>query len=583
MTSVRRQSLAGRLLVTYAVTVVVVLGLLGFLVERFAREALLEGVEYGLEEQAYLVAEAISRSDEAVAAVVEGLAPQVDARVTVVDADGVVLADSHADPAQMENHGQRPEVADAYRGEVGVDRRVSATTGFAQTYVAIPGPDGQVVRLSLPANVVNAPIGEFRGRLIWIVAVAAVVGVVVVGLVARLLARPLGRLSEATSEIAAGDLEVDVPRAAVAELDDLARSIQQMEDELGARIAEAESERLTLGVVLDALPQGTLLVGADDRIVYANRSVVAMLGPVPDGLEGVVPFRIQEVVRRAREQGESVDVDTEHGRPARILRIIAEPFEDGRALVVVSDVTERRRVDDVRRDFVTNASHELKTPVASILAAAETLQVALERAPERVGQFAGQIEVSARSLSRLVSDLLDLSRLESRTSERHQLDLAEVVAREVATVAPRAEERGVELESHVEAATVIGSDADLGLAVRNLLDNALRYTDPGGRVTVRLERQGTEAVLAVSDTGVGIPQRDLGRVFERFYRIDEARSRATGGTGLGLSIVRHVVEAHGGEVSVDSELGAGSTFTVRLPVAVPGSGDLSPVDGGGGE
>lgn len=562
----RRQSLAGRLLITYAVTVLVVLLAVGFFVERSAREALLEGVEYGLAQQAALVAETLADTDGEVGPEVQRLSAEVDARITVIDADGVVLADSMADPAQMENHADRPEVAAAYRGEVGVDRRVSESTGFAQTYVAIPASEGRVVRLSLPSNVVNAPIADFRVRLLVIVATVAVVGVVVVAVVARRLVRPLQRLSDATSTIAEGELEVDVPRAAVTELDDLSRSIQRMEDQLGARIQEVESEQMTLGAVLNALPQGTLLVDADDAVLYANRSLEAILGPVPDTLEQVVPFRLQEMVRRAREEGKVVDLDVEHGWPVRVLRVIASPFEDGRVLVVVSDVTERRQVDTVRRDFVTNASHELKTPVASILASAETLQVALEKAPERVPEFAARIETSARAMSRLVSDLLDLSRLETRPPTIAAVQLHDVVTAEAAKVRREMAKREVELVVSVEAVTVSGSVSDLGLAVRNLLDNALRYTDRGGRVTVQLERRDDEAVLTVADTGVGIPQRDLGRVFERFYRIDEARSRATGGTGLGLSIVRHVVESHGGEVGVESELGAGSTFTVRLPV-----------------
>lgn len=562
----RTQSLAGRLLLTYAVTVLAVLTVLGFLVERSAREALLEGVEYSLAEQAYLVAEAISAETADVSSIVDRLAPRVDARVTIIDSDGVVVADSHADVARLENHATRPEVVAAYRGETGVDRRMSESTGFDQTYVAIPGPNGHVVRLSLPANVVNAPVADFRARLILIVTTAAVVGVVVVALVARRLARPLERLSEATSTISQGDLAVEVPRASVAELDELGRSIQRMEDQLGTRIDEAEAERVTLGVVLDALPQGTLLIDRDDGVLYANPTLVDLLGPVPDTLEQVVPFRIQEAVRRARAEKQVVDFDIEHGRPVRLLRVIASPFEDERALVVVSDVTERRRVDDVRRDFVTNASHELKTPVSSILASAETLQLALERAPERVPEFAGQIEVSARALSRLVSDLLDLSRLEARQFRFEPVPLADVIAAEVEAMFRAAAEQGLSIEVYGEPVTVLGSASDLGLAVRNLLNNALRYTDSGGRVTIRLERKAEEAVLTVADTGIGIPQRDLARVFERFYRIDDARSRATGGTGLGLAIVRHVVEMHGGGVTVESELGAGSTFTVRLPL-----------------
>ncbi|MFO7294100.1 MAG: ATP-binding protein, partial [Actinomycetes bacterium] len=396
--------------------------------------------------------------------------------------------------------------------------------------------------------------------------VAAAIGVLVVAFVARRLARPLTELAEQASAVARGDLDIDVRRSSLAELDDLGRAIASVATELGERLRDIENERKTLELVLDSMPQGTLLVGADGAVLYANQSFGQLLGPVPDSLEQVVPFRIQEVVRRARSSGEQVDVDVEHGLPARILRVIASPFDDGRALVVVSDVTDRRRIDEMRRDFVTNASHELKTPVASILAAAETLRLAVEKAPERVPQFAAQIEAAARSLAQLVNDLLDLSRLEGRRSEHGPVELGALVADEVDRVRGFAEEKGVRLESDLSEAWVLGSEPDLGLAIRNLLDNAVRYTNRGGSVTVRVLAVEDEAVVSVEDTGVGIARRDLGRVFERFYRVDVARSRATGGTGLGLSIVKHVVESHAGEVSVQSELGRGSVFTIRLPL-----------------
>ncbi len=565
MASPRRRSLAGRLLLTYAVAVLVVLGLMGFFVERSSRSALLGELEEGLTQQALTLADVLPDDAGDIVADVDQLAADLDARVTVIDPDGAVVADSLHDPADMENHADRPEVQAALSGQVGIDRRLSATTGFRQLYVAVRGANGRVVRLSLPENTVTARVTPFRSQLLLIVALAGLFGILVVALVARFLARPLVRLADAASGLAEGNLDIDPPRSSVAELDRLGRSLRTVAEELGSRLAEVEGERRTLGVVLDALPQGTLLLDRGGDVLYANRSLEALLGPVPVHLDQVVPFRVQEMVRRAVAEGRVVDQDMEHGRPPRILRVIASPFEDDRVLVVVSDVTDRRRVDDVRRDFVTNASHELKTPVASILASSEALEMALERAPDRAVQFAQQIGSSARSLARLVADLLDLSRLESREGDREEVALAETVTTEVERVAELAERRGVSLRAETSDVEVLGSAADLALAVRNLLDNAVRYTDEGGEVVARVERQGDDAVLSVTDTGAGISQRDLERIFERFYRVDVARSWATGGTGLGLSIVRHVVEAHGGTLGVVSELGVGSTFTVRLP------------------
>jgi two-component system sensor histidine kinase SenX3 len=246
-------------------------------------------------------------------------------------------------------------------------------------------------------------------------------------------------------------------------------------------------------------------------------------------------------------------------------------------LVVVTDVTDARRLERVRRDFVANASHELKTPAASIQAAAETLLAVARDDPSAVPRFASQLEREAVRLSRIVADLLDLSRLESGSELPEPVRL-DVIAREEAERAgDRAVEAGVDVEVvSAGPVTVDGGARDLSLLVRNLIDNAIRHTEAGGRVTVDTLEQAGRVTLTVTDTGVGIPARDLPRIFERFYRVDRARSRETGGTGLGLSIVRHVAENHRGSVAVTSELGTGSSFVVTLPAATSAADDSGP-------
>jgi two-component system, OmpR family, sensor histidine kinase SenX3 len=284
-------------------------------------------------------------------------------------------------------------------------------------------------------------------------------------------------------------------------------------------------------------------------------------------LSGLVPFSFQNALLDAREKGSTTVVLAEHGKPVRQLRGIATPFaDDKRILLVVVDVTERERAASVRRDFVANASHELKTPVSAIIASSEALQLAVARGDDSAVGFARQIEGSARQLDRLVADLLDLSRLERDEPELDPLSLDHLVQEEVERVRPVADEQGIDLTLEVSPVRVAGSRRDVAIAVRNLLDNAIRYTPSGGSIGAQLQVVEHDAVLRVRDTGEGIPTRDLDRVFERFYRVDNARARATGGTGLGLAIVKHVVESHGGSVSVESELGAGSIFTVHLPI-----------------
>lgn len=345
--------------------------------------------------------------------------------------------------------------------------------------------------------------------------------------------------------------------------------------DLNERLAVAGGHLAEERSALEAMPEGVVLFDGAGRIALANLPAARLLGHVPQTSEGFLPLDLREAVRAARAERQPRTAELKTGAPPRLLRADAVPAaEDGSVLLVLRDVTEARHLEAVRRDFVANASHELKTPVASIRAAAETLRTAASEDPEAVARFAERIEREAVRLSRIVSDLLDLSRLETGgEAETEEVALEALVEDEVERARPAAEEAGVRLTLEVAPVPLVrGSARDLALMARNLLDNAVAYTRAGGRVDVAVRREGDEVVLTMADTGIGIPSRDLDRIFERFYRVDRARSRETGGTGLGLSIVRHVVDNHGGSVRVRSELGRGSTFEVRLPVLAEPSG-----------
>jgi len=325
--------------------------------------------------------------------------------------------------------------------------------------------------------------------------------------------------------------------------------------------------------LLAALADGVVFI-QDGRVAYRNPAADQLLGaPLPESVERFSPTVLARLVDRAPSEGR-VEDQFERGAPSRWIEAIARPFADGAGgvLLVLRDVTERRRVEAMRRDFVADASHELKTPVASIQAAAETLVRALDDDPVAARHFALQVQATAGRLSQMVTDLLDLSRVESEQPEVEQVDLGSLVGKEVDRVADRAEVAGLDLVVESTSVVVMASRKDLRLAVRNLLDNAIAYTDDGGVVKVYVAQEAEDAVVTVADTGVGIPGRDLSRLFERFYRVDDARNRHSGGTGLGLSIVRHVANRHGGRVEVESELGQGSTFRLRLPLSRGGPG-----------
>jgi two-component system sensor histidine kinase SenX3 len=350
----------------------------------------------------------------------------------------------------------------------------------------------------------------------------------------------------------------------------LAADVERAENLLRESERTSRGERQVQDLILGSMEEGVLLFDRRGRTVFANAAAATHLGSTPAEAGALLPIDLQRAARRAGSLGEVVRVAVETGTPSRWLRATAMPVgDDGSVLLVIRDVTEARRIDQVRRDFVANASHELKTPAAAIQAAAETIRSATYDDPDAVPRFARQLELDAYRLSRIVADLLDLSRLETGSDLTEGLRFHAIVRDEAQRFRAPAAQAGLTLTVDApDVPAVRGSAGDLSLLVRNLVDNAIRYTKPGGQVSVRVAAAEDHVRLTVSDEGVGIPSRDLPRVFERFYRVDRARSRDTGGTGLGLSIVKHVTENHGGTVRVASELGRGTTFEVRLPTLV---------------
>lgn len=569
-----RANLSRRFLVYYAVAYLVLIGLMAVIVDRGVRTALVSEVDDNLLTGARLAARSLPQDGDGYQEWAAATFHASRFRTTLIARDGTVLADSHSSPAVMENHADRPEVRTALGGEIGRDNRVSESTGFDQRYVALPIEDGVVVRASVPTRVIDNDLGTVRRSVVVTATVLGLLGVAVVAFLARRLAHPISELTDQARAVAEGDNQVNPRRHTVWELDELGQAISTMADRVGERLTVAEQTTATLEVVLGALPQATVLFDADDRVVYANPSAYSILGAVPDELSGLSPLQFQNTVREARESRDQVSRVLDHGSPARRLRGLATPFAgDKRVLLMVVDITERERTDSIRRDFVANASHELKTPVSTIIASSEALQMALERGDSSASAFAERIEDSARQLDRLVGDLLDLSRLEKDDPELSPVRVDHLVRDEVERIRGEADDKGLGVELVAQPVIAMVNHRDVAIATRNILDNAVRYTPEGGSISVEVRRESDDAVISVTDTGEGIPTRDTERIFERFYRVDSARSRATGGTGLGLSIVKHVAESHGGRVSVESELGLGSTFTVRLPA--DGDGEAS--------
>lgn len=510
---------------------------------------------------------------------------RIGRRITVILPGGRVVADTEQDPALMENHAGREEVAEALRTGLGQSLRHSYTVNKDMLYVALRmrstrwGGDA-VLRAAVSLVVVDAMLADTSARL-----TGAGVALIVLGLIASLwfarrLSRPLEEMTEAAQRFARGELHRRVAVGDSHETTALAEALNQMAADLDQRMRRVAEQRDQLEAVLSSMSEGVMAIDPDERVTLLNRAAAALFDVNP---QEVLGRTIQAVVRNPGLQRFVAEALTK-GAPAEAdlvlrdgelhLQAHATPLgsatERHGILVVLSDVTRLRRLEAVRRDFVANVSHELKTPVTSIKGFVEALLDDSPEDPEEVQRFLGIVARQAERLETIIEDLLTLSRLDREDAlagvERRRTALAPVLHRAVQDCAVQATERDVRVIVECAAIEVEVSEALLEQAVANLIDNAVKYSHPGGEVTVRAVASETEVQIAVQDHGCGIPAEHLPRLFERFYRVDEARSRELGGTGLGLSIVKHIARAHGGRVTVESRVGEGSTFTLHLPL-----------------
>ena len=496
-------------------------------------------------------------------------------RVSIISPDGTVLGDSGVEPeevAGLDDHSQRPEVQGALAKGAAFTLRMSTSVDMELLYAATITERGEVLRFAVPIDQIDARVARVRGWLLRIGGGAVVLALLLAVLLSHALSRRLGRMAEIARTIAAGNLSARVEPEGRDELDDLGHALDTLAEELQRRLDELEVEREEMTTLIDSMAEGILAVDSDGTILRTNPVARAILD-LPDHLRSAP---LQTVVRRApflqlarkAARGQAVE-PAEVSYDGKHLLVTAEPLPRGGAVLVFLDITELRRLEGVRKDFVANVSHELKTPLTVIRGHGETLLD--EDLPDDVRRkFTESVQKNAQRLQDILEDLLDLSRIESGgwRPERAPVDLGDVAREAWQTFASRAEDRGVRFELHLDpdAGEVFADRGGLYQVLSNLFGNALRYTPSGGRIEVRSRRMEDGAIaVEVSDTGSGIPSAHLGRIFERFYRVDPARSRADGGTGLGLSIVRHLVEAHGGRVDAESELDQGTTIRFTLP------------------
>ncbi|HMC55082.1 MAG TPA: ATP-binding protein [Gemmatimonadaceae bacterium] len=493
-------------------------------------------------------------------------------RVTLVDSGGSVIGDSEFDGAALvalQNHGSRPEIVEALRSGMGTSKRVSPSEGDEELYVAVASGRGRVARVSIGTTELHQIVAGARGDVFISGLIALLVAVALAAVFSRQVTAPVQELRDVTSAIAAGDLSRRPSLSAPGEIGDLAVAVSRMSEQLASRLNALQADDDLLEALIESLDEGVVAVDAQKRVIRINASGRRLLDApveVPFSVDLLPRDRVlHDAIAQALSGAAAERAETHIA--GRILAVTARPLAVGGAVLALFDLTSVRKLEAVRRDFVANVSHELKTPLTAIRGFAETLGAELADVAQH-RQFADTIRANAERMQRLVDDLLDLSRIESGgwRPTPSPVDVATAVSEIVATYQRAAEERGNRIAVVIDRdATVVRVDPTaLRQVLVNLVENAVRYTAKG-TITLFSRRDNGGVVVGVRDTGSGIPAEHLPRIFERFYRVDAARSRAAGGTGLGLAIVKHLVEAHGGRVGAESTPGRGTAISVFLP------------------
>ena len=559
----------------------------------YLEDRLLQQIEGRLFKEAVLIKTIIEKDYEngspsyEIDSLIKKMGKDIRERITFIDSRGTVLGDSEIPPAKLqyvEDHSGRPEFIAAFKSSHGVAIRYSTTLEIDMMYVAVKiAPRGEfmgIVRVAVPLTQIKDLMRKTEYSLAMAFLLCAGLILILNIVVSKRLSQPVEKITRAAEEISKGNFDVKVYPGARGELGALGRSINLMASEIRERVREITQEKETLQTVLRGMSDGVMVVDREGKIVLINRVLEDLfhgastaIGKTP--VEALRNAELQDGFTQVLDKGETFNTELSVAThkvdkifDVTVVRLAPQYRTEG-AVAVFHDITDFKRIEKVRRDFVANVSHELRTPLTSIKGYAETLCDAEIEDVSTARSFAQIILKHANRLSSIVEDLLSLTKLESRSAVlmKKEINLHDVLDASILVVKPTAETKGItiETESIPEKIMVWADRGQLSQALVNLLDNAVKYTPQGGAVTVSATDEGEEIHVTVKDTGIGIPREDLDRIFERFYRVDKNRSREMGGTGLGLSIVKHIIKGHGGRVWVQSELEEGSAFSFSLP------------------
>jgi two-component system phosphate regulon sensor histidine kinase PhoR len=597
-----------RIAVPYVILILLATAALTLYFSNFMRQAHLSDLHAQLTAEARLVGDAIQPllagegTIETIDPLVKRWGELLEARVTIIRADGVVLGDSREDPAAMENHLGRPEVQQALADGFGISIRYSRTVGYDMMYAAVPveASGGQVLgiaRISLPLTQIENSVARLRRTIVVASLFTALLAGLLALFIAERIARPVHRLTEVVQRMAGGDLSARLLPIPYGEVGVLTRAFNQMAGRLQGTITTLVEERSRLTAVLDNMADGVVITDGEGHVRLINPAAARLLDTGEEAALGhpfaqvARDYRLIDLWQQCCEQNAEQSASVEAGHRGPFLLAIATPLRDAgpqASLVILQDLTRVRRLETVRRDFISNISHELRTPLSSLQALVDTLRDGALEDPPAARHFLDRMETEVEALTQMVQELLELSRIESGQAPMRLIPtpLADVVLPPVERLRPQAERAGLSISVDLpsDLPPVLADAERVQQVITNLVHNAIKFTPSGGQVrvsglglqvssdghiqpeTLNLEPEtlspGEWVLIAVEDTGIGIPAEDLPRIFERFYKADRACSG--GGTGLGLAIARHIVQAHGGRIWVKSVEGKGSTFYFSL-------------------
>ena len=581
-----------RLIIIFIVIQFLIISLSFYYFSTNHREFYLEQEKISLEHYSQLMlnnigTEEIEKASQSLEEKAANWSNDSETRITIIAAGGKVLADSHYDITEMGNHRNRPEVVQAVRsGSSGNAIRYSDTIGEEMLYFAIPirnqGELIGILRTARPLKFIRNVLIEDIKSYLFFFAILAVITMLLGWLLTYSIVKPLETVTEAAEKISEGDLSQRIAvRKYDSEIEKLARMFNFMAEELEEKIDEISTEKNRIEIILESMVDGVIAVNKEGKVSLINPAARRIFNIEAEKIKGkelissLFSHRIDMYLQRAFDKKESISREIKYKNPeqkiiqATFIPLLDEEENVNGGVIVLTDITELRKLETVRNDFVANVSHELRTPLTSMVGYLDTLLESDIEDPETRDRFLKIIKEETDRLSVLINDLLNLSKIESQSFDLKPENFQEIVNKVVNLLTQNAENKNIELKLEIadDLPLVYMVREQIKQVIINLLDNAIKYTPAGGKVEVKIEKEGDKVYFSVQDTGIGIPQADQERIFERFYRVDKARSRALGGTGIGLSIVRNIVKQHGSEIQVKSREGVGSEFSFYLNIA----------------